>query len=238
MENNLKGEIEELELKLKSLKAKKKNFPLSLEKTERDLSRGVRKNNRVYSVRSNRDRFYFPHEWRKFDDQLKDNQKKTFDCLISTGARINEIRNAEVGDVDFVNKRIILRVTKVKSKKGEKNPRPRTIPISSQFARRLKSYTKDMANNEKLGLLSTPASNIAMKKALQRAGIKDYYMFSIHNIRKTLENWLIALGVDAVRISKHFGHDISTAIQHYTSPDIFSAKEKNEMRDLIGDLYT
>ncbi|MCK5293666.1 MAG: tyrosine-type recombinase/integrase [Arcobacteraceae bacterium] len=190
-----------------------------------------------YSVRSHRDRFFFPKEWKKYFDCLKQSQKKTNDCLISTGARINEIRNVEVGDIDLGNKRIILRITKVKSKKGEKNPRPRTIPISSQFARRLKSYVKDKDNNEKIGLLSTPASNIAMKKSLQKAGIKDWQMFSIHNIRKTIENWLLALGVDGVTISRHFGHDIHTALQHYASPDIFSWKEKTEMREIIGDLY-
>ena len=190
-----------------------------------------------YSVRSNRDRFFFPKEWKNYYDSLKPSQKKTFDCLLSTGARINEIRNVKEDDVDFVNKRIILRVTKVKAKAGEKHSRPRTIPISSQFSRRLKGYFKDIPNGEPLGLLSTPASNIGMKKALKKAGIKDWYMFSVHNVRKTIENWLMALGVDGVTISRHFGHDIHTALQHYASPDIFSWKEKSEMREIVGDLY-
>lgn len=237
MENDLRGEIEELEQKLKSLKPKKENFTLKLEKINPDLSSGMRKNNRAYSVRSNRDRFFFPPEWKKFFDSLRQSQKKTFDCLFSTGARINEIRNVKEDDVDFINKRIILRVTKVKAKAGEKNSRPRTIPISTQFAKRLKSYFKDIKNGETLGLLSTPASNIGMKKALQKAGIKDWYMFSVHNVRKTIENWLMALGVDGVAISRHFGHDIHTALQHYASPDIFSWKEKTEMREIVGDLY-
>lgn len=190
-----------------------------------------------YSVRSNRDRFFFPNEWKKFFDSLKDSQKITFDCLLSTGARINEIRNVVQGDIDFKNKRLTLRITKVKARKGEKNPRPRTIPLSTQFARRLKGYFKTKDNNEKLPILSTSAGNIAMKKALQKAKISDWYMFSLHNVRKTIENWLMALGIDSVTISRHFGHDIHTALQHYASPDIFSWKEKTEMRDIIGDLY-
>jgi len=192
---------------------------------------------RTYSVRNNRDRFFFPKEWKKYFDNLKQSQKMTFDCLLSTGARINEIRNVKQDDVDFINHRIILRVTKVKAKKGEKHSRPRTIPISSQFTRRLRAYFKGKKNDETLGLLSTPASNIGMKKALQKAGIKDWQMFSVHNVRKTIENWLLALGVDGVSISRHFGHDIHTALQHYASPDIFSWKEKTEMREIIGDLY-
>lgn len=195
------------------------------------------KNGRNYSIRSNRDRFFFPKEWGKFFDALKESQKITFDCLLNTGARINEIRNVKVGDIDFINKRILLRVTKVKAKKGEKNPRPRTIPISSQFTKRLKKYTERKSNEDFIGILSTPAANIAMKKTLKEIEIKDWYMFSIHNIRKTLENWLIALDVDAVRISRHMGHDISTAIQHYVSPDIFSFEEKSQMRLILGDVY-
>jgi len=195
------------------------------------------KNGQTYSVRTNRDRFFFPKEWMKFFDNLKENQKITFDCLLNTGGRINEIRNVKIGDIDFINKRITLRVTKVKAKKGEKNPRPRTIPISSQFTKRLKKYTENKNNEDVIGILSTPAGNIAMKKTLKEIGIKDWFMFSIHNIRKTLENWLIALDIDAVRISRHMGHDISTAIQHYVSPDIFSFEEKSQMRLIIGDIY-
>jgi integrase len=46
-----------------------------------------------YSIRSNRQRFFFPDEWMAFYDKLKDRQKITFEMLINTGARINEIRN-------------------------------------------------------------------------------------------------------------------------------------------------
>jgi len=197
----------------------------------------MRSNGKSYSVRPNRDRFFYPAEWRNFFDNLTSNQKITFDILISTGSRINEARNIKKGDIDFINRRIILRVTKVKARKGEKNPRPRTIPISTQFVRRLKFYCKSMKNEDMLNVLSTPAANIAMKKTLKTIGITDWYMFSVHNVRKTLETWLIALDIGDVKISRHMGHDISTMIQHYVSPDIFSFKEKGEMREIIGDLY-
>jgi len=192
---------------------------------------------RSYTVRNNRDRFFYPTEWMKFFDVLKSRQKITFDCLISTGARINEIRNVFVGDVDFVNKRLILRVTKVKAKAGEKNPRPRTIPLSTQFIRRLKGYVSGKSNDEKIGILSTPAANIGMKLGLQRAGISDWEMFSVHNVRKTMETWLLALDVGEGKLSKHMGHNIATMIQHYVSPDVFSWEEKKKMREILGDMY-
>jgi len=216
---------------------KEKKPKLVLEKQENGVGLGKRIDGRAYTVRDNRDRFFYPKEWIKFFEVIKESQHLTFDFLINTGARINEARNVKVEDVDLANKRIILRVTKVKSKKGEKNPRPRTIPISSQFCKRLKRYIKGKKNEELIGLLSTPAANIAMKKALKKAKIDDWVMFSIHNIRKTIETWLIALDVNSMRISSHMGHDISTALQHYVSPDVFSYDEKGQMKDVIGDLY-
>lgn len=74
--------------------------------------------------------------------------------------------------------------------------------------------------------------------ALQRAGIKDFYMFSIHNIRKTLEVWLMSLGVDGLVLTAHFGHDMKTAAQHYVSPDILSFEERKQIRMIVGDLYS
>ena len=213
------------------------NLQIRRTQSRKDLNIITRKNGIPYSVRSNRDRFFYPDEWIKFYGSLKKSQKLTFDVMINTGARINEARHIKVGDIDTTNQRLILRVTKVKAKKKEKNPRPRTIPLSSQFTRRLKAYIKDKNNDEYLRILSTPAANIALKNALQKALITDWYMFSIHNVRKTLETWLMALGVDSLKLTAHFGHDIRTAAHHYVSPDIFSASEKQKIRDIIGDLY-
>jgi len=208
-----------------------------MEENNKDLKSFIRKNGKKYTVRANRDRFFFPDEWGRFFDCLKKSQKFTFDFLINTGTRINEARHVKVGDIDLINKRIILRVTKVRAKKGEKNPRPRTIPISTQFARKLKKKIRGKRNEEYIKILSTPAANLAMKKALKKAGIRDWYMFSIHNIRKTLEVWLMALGIDSLTLTAHLGHDIRTAARHYVSPDIFSWEEKSKMRLIIGDLY-
>ena len=198
-----------------------------------------RKNGRKYTNRAHRDRFFYPKEWMKFYDNLRPSQTMTFDFLINTGARINESINVKIGDVDLINKRIILRITKVKAIKKEKNPRPRTIPISTQFSKKLNKYIKKkkLKNDDYLGLLSKPATHIALKKCLIKSNIPDWYMFSTHNIRKTLETWFMALDVNYFKITQHMGHNIITASQHYVSPDIFSFEEKKEMRLVIGDLY-
>jgi integrase len=207
--------------------------------TEREVKVFERINGRKYTVRNNRDRYFFPDEWGKFFDNLKPKQKFTFSALINTGARINEIRNVKAEDCDFDRKRIILRVTKKKAARKEKSPRPRVIPISTQFAREAKKFVSDnnLQGSDTLRILSTSAANTAMKNALIKAGIKDYCMFSIHNIRKTLEVWLMSLGVDTLPLVAHMGHDVRTAAQNYVSPAIFDFKERDKMRMIIGDLY-
>ena len=197
------------------------------------------KNGKKYSVRSNRDRFFFPDEWMKFIDNSKPKQRFTFKFLINTGSRINEARNVRVSDIDLERRRIVLRITKVKAKKKEKFPRPRIIPISTEFAKYLRKYIRDkkLSPEDYLGILSTPGANIGMKKALFNAGIKDFQMFSIHNIRKSLEVWLMALSVDGLTITAHVGHSMQTASAHYISPDVFSWEERTKMREVIGDLY-
>lgn len=233
-------EIKLLEKKLKSLRQDlNKGLELTAEKD--GLNVGVRNNNVKYSVRTNRSRFFYPDEWIKFFDNLKPSQKITFDILIQTGARINELINIKVGDIDFERNTIILRVTKVRAKLKEKNPKPRTINVSTQFLRRLKSYLKSKnileRNEEKIGLLSKPASHIALKKTLQKIGIKDWYMFSVHNIRKTHGNWLKALGIEGAEICSRLGHDYDTLIKSYSSPNIFNSNDKQKMRVIFGDLY-
>ncbi len=251
-----KEEIMELEQKLKSLRANL-DKTLDLKPTENlNLKEGFKSDGTKYSVRDNRDRFFYPNEWMKFFDNLKDGQRFTFDYLMNLGCRINEGIHTTKGDVDFNRRTIILRVTKVKAKKGEKNPRPRTIKISSQFVRKLNSILKDKPNNYQFGkcsekscpycnnlqqkdfiMLSAPATHIALKNTLKKIKIKDWYMFSTHNIRKTHGNYLKALGIEMGEICSRLGHDYNTFLKSYVSADIFSFKDKQDMRLILGDLY-
>ena len=198
-----------------------------------------RRNGRSYSVRNNRKRFFYPNEWMKFYDALNNKQKISFDVLVGTGARINEAIHIKGGDLDFGRNTIILRVTKVKARKGEKNPQPRTIKVSTQLMRKLRKHVidKNTGNEDYLGLLSAPAAHIALKKTLQRIGIKDWYMFSLHNIRKSHGTWLNAIGVQMAEICLRLGHDYNTFLKDYGSPEIFDFKDKQNIRLVLGDLY-
>lgn len=204
-----------------------------------DVKIGVKCDGKKYSVRDNRDRYFFPNEWMIFFDKLSDNQKMTFEFLINTGARINEAINVKVGDIDTKNQRLILRVTKIKAAKKEKNPRPRQISISSSFCRKINKYVKDknLGDNDYLGLLGKAGAHLTLKRKLKAVGIKDWYMFSLHNIRKTHGNWLKALGVDGAEICTRLGHDYNTFLKAYGSADVFTFKDKQDIRMILGDLY-
>ena len=209
----------------------------------RGLKEIFKSNGMKYTIRNNRDRFFYPDEWKSFYDLLTEKQKVTFNTLINTGARIMEVQHIQVKDIDFDRGNIVLRVTKrVVSRPGVDKVgvgKIRVLTISTKFAKYLKGVVNKhkLTGEDYLPILSTPAANICMKKTLKEAGIGDYDMFSLHNVRKTLETWLISLDVDNFKIVKHFGHTMQVALKHYVSPDIFSYEDKSQMRDIIGDLF-
>lgn len=193
-----------------------------------------------FHVKENKSLFFYPQEWLKILDRAKPKQLINLQMQINTGARINEAKNIEVRDIDLERRNLILRVTKVRSRKKETKPTPRIIPISSKFAKFLKKQTRDMKLGEgnTFPMLSVAAYNTAIKKLAKDIGRKDYQDFSSHNIRKTFENWLIALGVDGFAVAKHLGHDAKTALTSYISPDIFRYEDKVLIRQILGDLYS
>lgn len=198
----------------------------------------IRNNGLKYTIRANRVRYFFPDEWMAFYDAISPKQRVTFNFLINTGARINEVRNIQVQDVDFDRNSIIIRWTKARNEDGSR--KMRVLSVSPQFIKWIKTIIRDYKLNpeDKFPMLSTAAANICLKKALIKIGIQDYMMFSVHNVRKTLETWLISLDIDSLKISKHFGHSITVASKFYVSPDTFNFEDKRAMREIIGDLYT
>lgn len=197
----------------------------------------TRSNGVVYTLREDKLRFFFSDEWLAFFDYLKDGQRVTFHFLINTGMRINEARGVSVSDVDFERNSIIIRNTKSRNKDGTK--KIRVISISTQFSKFLRSIINknNLKPEDKFPILSTPAANIGMQKALEKAGIKDKDNFSVHSVRKTTECWLLSLDIDSLKVAKHIGHTIQVAQKYYVSPDTFNYEDKRMMRDVIGDLY-
>ena len=235
--DNLSKEFAEF-LKTRQVKPKKERLPI----IQKDGKQGVmRKNGMFCSLREDKNRFLYPSEYLAFEKVLKPKQLFSVKFLINTGARINEAQNVRVEDCDLERNVINLKHTKAKAKKGEikGQGKPRSIPISSQFAKYLRAEIrkKGLQMPDKLPILSNGALNQAYKKAGSKAGIKDFLNISSHTFRKTLECWLMALGVHDLALTAHLGHDIKTAASNYVSPAVFSRQDLQDMRLVIGDLY-
>ncbi len=223
--------------KLKSLELKPSG--------QEGLNVGVRTDGKAYSVREHRHAWLYPLDFKKLLGSFKSKRAiLTAEVLIQTGARINEARHIKKDDCDFDRNNITLRVTKAKAKLGEKKGKPRTIPINSKFMKRLKAHFKKLESGATLGILSTPAFNLALKKHLKSIGLKNYYMFSTHNIRKTHGNYLKIFGnlglmkVDATEICLRMGHDYDTFLKHYGSSGVMNNQDVSIGQEILGDLYT
>ncbi len=175
-------------------------------------------------------RFFYPDEFEKMLDCCNKNQGYTANCLINTGARINEVRHIKPGNLSNERRSIVLEQTKVRAKLGEKTPSPRIIAVSNKFF----NYLRD--NLPKCRILSTNAFNTGIKAACKEASIQKPEQFSAHKFRKTFGTWMLALGVDGFKLAQHLGHSPSELARDYATNDIFSHKDKVIMGRLLGNL--
>jgi integrase len=220
-----------------NLKRVKKS--LSLTPVCEGLRVGIKSNGKKYSVRTDRSAYFFPEQWIKFFDSIKQEKQPIFDCLINTGARIEEALNIKPEDFDWERNNLTLKVTKTKAAKGESIGKKRTFQISSQFARRMRKYIGD--NKIQVGNILFPVTKQAVsqmfKREMRKTQPNDWYMFSLHNIRKTHGNWLKALDINSDEICLRLGHDHNTYLKHYGSATIFDRKDKLLMIKILGDVY-
>jgi integrase len=228
---------------LDSLRTNSKKLRLKPTDQE-DLLKGIKKNGVSYSVRKHRKTYFMPDIWVKLMENLNGKAEITADTLIQTGCRINEGRHSENRDIDYDRNTLRLRIVKTKAKKkGEDRGVPRTIPISTEFTKKLKKHFKNLPKGSKIGFLSTNAFNTALKKALKKIGIKDYYMYSAHSIRKTHGNYLKIMAnagmmkVDATEICLRLGHDYNTFLKDYGSPGVMNNSDLILIKSILGDLY-
>ena len=109
-------------------------------------------------------------------------------------------------------------------------PEPRIIAVSDKFFR----YLRD--NIYKRRILSTNAFNIAIKDACRECKIPYPNQFSSHKFRKTFGTWMLALGVDGFKLAQHLGHTPTELARDYATNDVFSHKDKQIMRSIMGNL--
>lgn len=202
-----------------------------------DIRKITLKDGRTYSIRLDRRRVFYPSEWIKFYSAIKIKNHPLFDFMFNTGARFDEAIHIRPIDFDFDRKTVRLWKTKTKAIKGETHGKPRTISLSTEYTKRVKKVCKDKPLNEPIYKFTIQGMNQLMKRTLDRLGIRDYYNFSSHNIRKTHGMYLKALDIGIEEICTRLGHDYDTYISHYGSAEIFSDKDFVLIKQLLGDLY-
>ncbi len=194
-----------------------------------------------YRLKIDKKVFFKPQLWNNYYKSLKKKQQPYNKIAINTGARVNEIRFLQVKhcQLEEVPPTITFYTTKVRSKRGEKRPVPRKIKISIELSQWLGRWIRKykLKPEDTFSIPHTPAINKAIKNKLKKLGVENYLDFSSHNIRKTHGNWLLAIGMDGLKVASRMGHDANTLLKAYVSPDIFSEKDKEMIKEILGDLY-
>jgi len=199
----------------------------------------LRKNGKLYRMRSSTMAFFMPEDWLRFYGSLSFKQRPLFAWLMATGARYAEVKGITMRDVNINNKYVTLRKTKVRAKLGEKKPKPRVVALSNQFISDVKRMRRDfrVKLDDHFPMMSSSGANDLLKSRLHKLNISDWKLFAIHNIRKTHETWLLALDIPIGKVAKRLGHSSGVALSNYISEDIFTPDDKRKIRAVIGNLY-
>lgn len=204
--------------------------------------------NKLYRKKENPKRFFYPQEWLRVMNSVENDYHKFWlELLLHTGARINEVRNIKVENINFDKEQIF--IAKPKGGRGKE----RTIQISTYLRNRIVNFVKknklkdtDYIMVRENGKQVTtqfitgadPKNNKygLIKMACKKAGINDWRDFSAHNIRKTTEMWLVALNINHLAIVAHIGHSTDVASNFYVSTQLFTSEDKSLIKTILGNL--
>lgn len=246
---------------MENLPHKQKRERLTLKPKYEGLRVGTRSDGSDYSVRDDRRRYFFPQEWEKFIDTVNNKEHRFFFItLLHTGARIMEALNLKHEDIDA--ERSTVKFTLVKQRKAKKNTtgKSRGFFVSNEFIKEYKSFirnktinpkefifldnsrlpseygTYDNSQRKKFYISKVVSYSMMLKRHIKSVGIKDYYNFSPHNIRKTYGMWMRTFNIEMGELCYRMGHDIDTFISNYGSSLIFTDSERRHIQKIMGDV--
>jgi len=236
---------------MKSNKSTHKQKPKTLSLTEVEgkegLFIGTKSDGKTYTVRQDRQRYFYPGEWLKFLESIKEHRRIIFETLLQTGGRIDEILHLKPRDFLWENSSVVLRVTKSKAKKGESKVlggKKRGFGVSSQFCRKMKKHIveNEIEEDDIIFKITKQGVSHIFKTGLKKAKLKEWE-FSLHNIRKTSGMWLKTVqrrgyDLDVSEICTRLGHDHNTFLKHYASPSIFTEQHRDMIVKILGDMYS
>jgi integrase len=198
----------------------------------------VRKTDRPYRKKDNPKRFFFPKEWMSFLYSIQNEEHKFFfEVLLHTGARYYEASNIRVKDINF--ERGFILISRPKREGGKEKGRERLIQISTELKNKLEIWIKKnkLKPDSTLGFPSIQYLDKAIKFYANKAKLNNPEDFSCHNVRKTLEMYMLALDINTMSVTTHMGHTAAVSVGHYVSTMLFNAEEKALIRIILGDLF-
>lgn len=144
--------------------------------------------------------------------------------LLYTGARVSELVNIKLGDVDF--KRFQIRI---ESGKGGKD---RMVPFPESFKEILAMHVNDMKVSGATHLFESSWKKLytdrGIRKILQRyataAGLTK--TISPHKLRHFLFTWLKKQGLDDAMIQPYSGHASRQSLEIYSRMSLAVAQEE------------
>jgi len=241
----------------------KNNKDLSLNQENEEVIKIKKSDGKIYTVRKDRRRYFFPDEWNLFIKSIQNKIHRFFFLtLLHTGGRIMEVLNLRYKDIDKERGTITFSV--IKQRKAKKSfkvmGKSRSFFVSDNFIREYKNFIRgktlnpddyifldnsklpenfDKLNNaERKKYYSSKVvsySNI-LKRRLKKIGIKDWYNFSPHNIRKTYGMWMRTYNKEMAELCYRMGHDLNTYLAHYGSSLIFTDDERRKIQKIIGEV--
>jgi len=226
---------------------------------------GKKKDGTNYTVRNDRRRYFFPDEWEKFIKVITDHTHKFFFITaLHTGGRAMEILNLRYKDIKSDSNGNKVRFSIVKQRKAKKNffatGKDREFFVASNFIKEYKSFTRGRTPNPNhfifLNNLKLPADyntydNLKRKKyyqskfvsysgilkrKLKKAGIEDWYNFSLHNLRKTYGMWMRTFNLEQGELYYRLGHDQETYLAHYGSSSLFTDTHRIKIAKIFGEV--
>ena len=176
-----------------------------------NLMTGTLKNGRNYSVRQDRKRYFFPDEWKMFISQFKNKKHRLFFLiLIHTGARVMEAIHLKVKNFDLDRGTVNFEVVKRRTANRHATGTNRMFFVSEKLIKEVKNYVRNMnpedylfldkkrlpvnydslnnSEKKKYYITTSVAFSSLLKRKMKTSGIKDYWNFSLHNVRKTYGN--------------------------------------------------
>ena len=185
-----------------------------------------------FRKKENKTRFFNPDEWERFIYACNLKWRPYFWMMMLTGLRYNEAKNIKVRDIDWKNRWIVVL-------KGKGN-KIRYINLSSYAIKFFKHFIREnnLSPDDNFNFPTLQGMRQYMHRVCKQKGIQGWKDFSTHNLRKTHENYLLALDKDNIKIAKQMGHTQKTALDHYISGAFIKDKKQlDKIRTWLGDIF-